>query len=53
MQEVIKYNTDKEITLTFLWALKAHNTISINENQMLKGKRFIWYYWTKEARANY
>ena len=48
-----KYNTSKN-NLDFFMGTKGHNTVSINgENQMLKGDRFIWYYWTKEARANF
>lgn len=46
-----KYNTSKE-ELDFFMGTKSHNTISINgENQMLKGSRFIWYNWVKNAKA--
>jgi hypothetical protein len=46
------YNTSKE-DLDFFMGTKGHNTISVNgENQMLKGSRFIWYNWTKQAAAN-
>ena len=46
-----KYNTSKENEL-FFKGCKGHNTLSINsKNQMLKGSRFIWYYWVKKANA--
>lgn len=46
------YNTSKE-ELDFFMGTKGHNTVSVNsENQMLRGNRFIWYNWTKEAKAN-
>ncbi len=46
-----KYNTtDKNID--FFMGTKGHNTITLNgENQMLKGGRFIWFYWVKKATA--
>ena len=32
---------------------KAHNTVSVDgKDQMEKGNRFIWYYWTKFASAS-
>lgn len=47
-----KYNT-KEEYLNYFTGCQGHNTVSIdNENQMLKGGRFIWYYWVKEASAS-
>jgi hypothetical protein len=47
-----KYNTDK-VTIDYFNGSEGHNTVSVdNENQMLKGGRFIWYYWIKEARAS-
>jgi len=46
------YNTSKE-EINFFTGTKGHNTISINgQNQMLKGSRFIWYHWVKEAVAS-
>ena len=46
-----KYNTKKEYQDYFNGS-EGHNTVSIGgENQMLKGPRFIWYYWVKEAKA--
>lgn len=47
-----KYNTTKE-ELDFFIGTKAHNTVTLNnENQMLKGKRFIWYFWTQSKYAH-
>lgn len=42
-----KYNTDKE-TLNYFVGTKGHNTVLLdNKPQMLKGGRFIWYYWSQ------
>ncbi len=42
-----KYNTSKEFSGYFTGS-KAHNTVVVNDaSQMLKGSRFIWYYWTQ------
>jgi len=47
-----KYNTESTI-LEFYNGTKGHNTITVNdESQMLKGSRFIWYYWTKAIHAD-
>ncbi|WAC01083.1 heparinase II/III family protein [Lacinutrix neustonica] len=46
-----KYNTEKEF-LNYFNGCEGHNTVSVSrENQMLKGNRFIWYNWIKEAQA--
>ena len=46
-----KYNTSKE-ELDFFIGTKGHNTVTLNnKNQMLKGKRFIWYFWTQRKFA--
>ena len=46
-----KYNTDKEY-INYFNGCEGHNTLSIaGEDQMLKGGRFIWYYWVKKASA--
>ena len=46
-----KYNTDDEL-LRFYNGTRGHNTLSIeNRSQMTKGSRFIWFFWTKYARA--
>ena len=43
-----KYNTSKE-NLGFFMGTKGHNTVTIEDkSQMLKGSRFIWYYWTQK-----
>lgn len=42
-----KYNTDTE-TINYFSGTASHNTIQIGQhNQMLKGGRFIWYYWSQ------
>ena len=42
-----KYNTEIEWS-TFFFGTQSHNTVMIdNCDQMLKGNRFIWFYWTK------
>ncbi|MDD4515964.1 alginate lyase family protein [Massilibacteroides sp.] len=44
-----KYNTDKE-TVQYFNGCKGHNTLSVDgADQMLKGNRFIWFYWVKKA----
>ncbi|MBS9768362.1 MAG: alginate lyase family protein [Flavobacteriaceae bacterium] len=46
-----KYNTDKEL-LSYFLGNEGHNTVSVDgKDQMLKGGRFIWYYWVKKAKA--
>lgn len=47
-----KYNTDKQL-INYFNGTGGHNTVSVSENdQMLKGGRFIWYYWIKNADGN-
>ena len=42
-----KYNTDED-SLNYFVGTASHNTVMINRgNQMLKGSRFIWYYWSQ------
>lgn len=42
-----KYNTEKKYQDYFM-GTASHNTVMVgNHSQMLKGSRFIWYYWTK------
>jgi len=42
-----KYNTDEK-TLKYFMGTASHNTVMLNnEDQMLKGSRFIWYNWTQ------
>jgi hypothetical protein len=41
-----KYNTGKKY-LNYFFGTESHNTVMINDSsQMIKGGRFIWYYWT-------
>jgi hypothetical protein len=48
-----KYNTENNI-LNYFKGTKGHNTVVVNdESQMLKGSRFIWYYWTQSLGANW
>lgn len=42
-----KYNTDAT-TINYFSGTASHNTVQIGSyNQMLKGGRFIWYYWSQ------
>lgn len=46
-----KYNTN-ESDLNYFFGSKSHNTVTLGKNdQMLKGGRFIWYYWTQSLSA--
>lgn len=46
-----KYNTDAE-TIRYFSGTRSHNTIMLgNNDQMLKGGRFIWYNWIQKAEA--
>jgi len=46
-----KYNTDQE-TLKYFMGTASHNTIMLDDyDQMKKGTRFIWYYWTQAKEA--
>lgn len=48
-----KYNTDSEKLRYFMGSL-SHNVVVVNEeSQMLKGGRFIWYYWTQKLHAGW
>lgn len=47
-----KYNTD-EHTIRYFSGTQSHNTVMLDDNdQMLKGSRFIWYYWSECVEAN-
>jgi hypothetical protein len=49
-----KYNADRQYQEYFTGTM-SHNTVVVDErSQMLKGSRFIWYFWTqaKSARWN-
>lgn len=46
-----KYNTNEK-DLKYFWGTKSHNSLTLGDNdQMLKGGRFIWYYWTQSLNA--
>jgi hypothetical protein len=46
-----KYNTDEQTTRYFS-GTRSHNTVILDDyDQMLKGGRFIWYYWTQCEEA--
>jgi len=47
-----KYNTTPD-NIAYFNASKGHNSVSLgNHDQMLKGGRFIWYYWTQAIFGN-
>lgn len=46
-----KYNTSQDL-VNYFTGTRSHNTVSVNgESQMLKGNRFIWFYWTQEISS--
>ncbi|MBC7488092.1 MAG: heparinase II/III-family protein, partial [Cytophagaceae bacterium] len=46
------YNTDEQ-TIKYFAGTQGHNTVMLgNYDQMLKGPRFIWWYWTKWKEAS-
>lgn len=46
-----KYNTSENL-IKYFSGTESHNTIMLdNYDQMLKGSRFIWYFWTKSIDA--
>lgn len=48
-----KYNTKKELQ-DYFSGTASHNTVKIgNHSQMLKGSRFIWYYWSQAKYAGW
>lgn len=47
-----KYNTDEALAKYFS-GTESHNTVMLEKNdQMYKGSRFIWYYWTQATDAD-
>ena len=45
-----KYNADEE-SIKFFFGTASHNTVMLgDEDQMKKGGRFIWYFWTQCKR---
>lgn len=48
-----KYNADEE-SLRYFFGTASHNTIMLGDHdQMKKGGRFIWYYWTQSLNAGW
>ena len=48
-----KYNADEE-SLRYFFGTASHNTIMLGDHdQMKKGGRFIWYYWTQKINAGW
>ncbi|WP_338409724.1 alginate lyase family protein, partial [uncultured Flavobacterium sp.] len=48
-----KYNTTKELS-DYFTGNQAHNTVMVNgQSQMIKGNRFIWYYWSQAKEAKW
>ncbi|MBK5214507.1 MAG: alginate lyase family protein [Flavobacteriaceae bacterium] len=48
-----KYNTEKQL-VDYFTGCEGHNTLSVaGQNQMLRGSRFIWFYWVKQAKARW
>ena len=48
-----KYNTEKELQ-DYFNGTASHNTVVVDDqSQMLKGSRFIWYYWSQAKRAEW
>tara|TARA_R110002050_G_scaffold276107_1_gene421283 strand:- start:3857 stop:5734 length:1878 start_codon:yes stop_codon:yes gene_type:complete len=46
-----KYNTNSE-TLKYFMGTASHNAVMLGDyDQMEKGARFIWYYWTQALKA--
>lgn len=47
-----KYNTDA-LDINYFMGTESHNTIMLGDNnQMLKGARFIWFYWSQALNAS-
>ena len=47
-----KYNTDAE-TIRYFSGTRSHNTVMLDDqDQMLKGGHFIWFFWAQNARAS-
>lgn len=47
-----KYNTSEE-NISFFFGSRSHNTLMINKkDQMLKGPRFIWLFWSQAIALN-
>lgn len=47
------YNSDEE-TVRYFMGTESHNTVMLDNNdQMLKGNRFIWYNWSQAKEVSY
>jgi hypothetical protein len=48
-----KYNTTKNFQ-NYFFGTRSHNTVRIGEeSQMLKGNRFVWFFWTQSKFAGW
>lgn len=48
-----RYNAETDI-LNYFMGSESHNVVMVeNNSQMLKGGRFIWYYWTQSKEAKW
>lgn len=48
-----KYNTSQELSDYFTGS-SSHNSVTVDgHSQMLKGSRFIWYFWTQKLEASW
>lgn len=48
-----KYNAEEKF-LEYFMGSASHNTVTVqNHSQMLKGSRFIWYYWSQALAAKW
>lgn len=48
-----KYNAPTA-DVSYFTGTSSHNTVTLsNQNQMLKGNRFIWYFWSQAKSANW
>jgi hypothetical protein len=48
-----RYNTDENV-LRYFFGTASHNSLMLGDNdQMQKGKRFIWYYWSQAVEGSW
>lgn len=48
-----QYNTEEKL-LDYFMGTKSHNTVTVDgSSQMLKGSRFIWYFWSQALSASW
>jgi hypothetical protein len=48
-----KYNTSKELSDYFTGTISHNSVVVDRKEQMLKGSRFIWYYWSQSLNASW